>query len=118
VCWQRKAADFLESELELPEVCCSSVPVFSSTFAFLQLKATILEHCKGILFLILNWEYSPNGITAMLSIIWGDRWLGERPLPSACFVADLDGKQSRKCYNRINTVNRFLNSKMFPAGVN
>jgi len=54
----------------------------------------------------------------MLSIIWGDRWLGERPLPSACFVADLDGKQSRKCYNRINTVNRFLNSKMFPAGVN
>lgn len=40
--WQRKAADFLESELELPEVFCSSAPLFSSAFAFLQLKEMIL----------------------------------------------------------------------------
>lgn len=33
-------------------------------------------------------------------------------------MADLDGKQSLKCYSRIVVVNRFLNSKMFPFGIN
>lgn len=55
-------------------------PLFSPTFPFLQLKGKILQLCKGVFFLLLSWEYSLDVITALLGIIWGDKF-GERPLP-------------------------------------
>lgn len=95
---ERKAADILESELELPLVPVVS-PLFSPTFPFVQLKGKILQHCKGVFFLLLSWEYSLDVITALLGIIWGDKF-GERPFPpvSALWLPFILSR-SLKCYS-------------------